>query len=430
MSRELDALRAGGGLLDAVVGSLNDVVFVLDAECRYYGIWGRWLADHDLKTEDFIGHTCAEVWGEADADFFHEVNQQVLAGEAVVFERWFDMPWGPVYYNSSLSPLKDHTGAVIGVCGTRRDITDLKRAEDAIAREKAYAQSLVESANVMVVGLDTNGTVRLFNRAAEEITGWAHHEVVGNDWFETVVPRDRYPAVWGAFQALYVRAADDARPRTFRRCSESPVLTRDGAERIVSWMDSEVPEADRSVDVLSFGIDITETKKHQELLEHLASHDPLTDLPNRRSFEAALGRAVARAKRGTQSSVLFIDVDEFKLCNDTYGHAFGDALLTEIARVLRHQIREPDLVARIGGDEFAALIEGADSADAQIAAQRMREGVARMAQQRGVSLDLSVGIMEIDASSDYESALSGADTAMYASKRSGSGVVVYQPEST
>ncbi len=195
-------------------------------------------------------------------------------------------------------------------------------------------------------------------------------------------------------------------------------------------MDSEVPEADRSVDLVSFGVDITDSRRHEQQLEHLAAHDPLTDLPNRRSFETALGRAVARARRGTESTVLFIDVDDFKLCNDTHGHTFGDAILTEIARVLRRQVREPDIVARLGGDEFAALLEGANVKDARLVAERMREGVVRMAEQHGARLDLSIGLMSMDADADYERVLSGADTAMYASKRSGRGVVVYEPEST
>lgn len=128
--------------------------------------------------------------------------------------------------------------------------------------------------------------------------------------------------------------------------------------------------------------------------------------------------------------MLFIDVDDFKLCNDTHGHTFGDAILTEIARVLHRQVREPDLVARLGGDEFAALLEGASVGDARVVAERMREGVVRMAEQHGTRLDLSIGVMSMDGDADYERVLSGADTAMYASKRSGGGVVVYEPEST
>ncbi len=428
-SAALERLRSSGALLDAVVGSMSDVVFVLDRECRYYGIWGSWLERHGLTAHDYIGKTCAEVWGEEDAAFFDEVHGRVFAGETVVFERWFEMPWGPVYYQSTLSPLVDG-GEVIGVCGIRRDLTDLKRAEDAVRRQKEYATSLVECANVMVVGLDLSGRVRVFNQVAEEVTGYAASDVLGEDWFELVVPRERFPQVWGAFERLHVRDDDERWPRSTRRCWETPILTRSGEERIVEWMESEVPDPDRETDVICFGVDVTDSRERQRMLEHMATHDPLTGLPNRRSFESALGRACARAQRGTVSAVLFIDVDDFKLCNDQHGHAFGDAVLTEIARVMELQVREPDIVARIGGDEFAALLEGATVAEAEAVAARMRDGVARMAGQRGIDLDLSVGVMGVDASVGYEHVLTGADTAMYASKRSGAGVVVYEPEST
>ncbi len=429
MPERIDALVTSGGLLDAVVGSMNDIIFVLDVDCRYYGIWGRWLVEHDLPASDFVGKTCAEVWGESEAEFFAEVNAQVLTGQTVVFERWFDMPWGPVYYQTRLSPLKDGDD-IIGICGIRRDVTDLKQAEDAVRREREYAQRVVDTANVMIVGMDGDGVVRLFNHAAEEISGYSHDEIIGKNWFDTVCPADRYPAVLGAFNSLYRRCEDDSRPHAFRRCSESPILAKNGEERLISWMESEVPQADRRLDVVSFGIDITQTRQNQRQLEHLATHDPLTDLPNRRSFERALSRAVARAHRGTASVVLFIDVDDFKLCNDQHGHAFGDAVLTEVARALENEVREPDVVARLGGDEFGALLEGASVSDAKVVAQRMRDGVRAMAERRGIALDLSIGVMGMDGSTDYECVLTGADTAMYASKRSGAGIVVYEPEST
>jgi len=426
LSEELDALCQTEGLLDTVVRSLEDVIFVLDLSCRYYGLWGRWIERHAVDPTTILGKTCDEVWAQDGYGEFDEVNQQVLVGETVVFDRWFEMPWGSVYYQSTLSPLLGADGRVIGICGVRRDITDLKRAEDSIRREKEYAEHLIDSANVMVVGLDSVGNVRLFNTAAEQLTGWRRADIIGANWFETVVPKDRYPAAWEAFRSLYACDVDDVRPRTLRRCSEGPILTHSGEERTISWMDSEVPEADRELDIVSFGVDVSEARIHEQMLEHLATHDPLTDLPNRRSFESALGRSVARARRGTVSTVLFIDVDDFKACNDEYGHAFGDAILSEIATELQLQVRVPDLVARIGGDEFAALLEGATVDAAGDVAARMRAGVAAMAKRHGIQLDLSIGLMGMDATSDFERVLSGADTAMYTSKRSGAGVVVFE----
>jgi PAS domain S-box-containing protein len=140
-----------------------------------------------------------------------------------------------------------------------------RQAEEALDREQHYSRILVEGANAMVVGLDREGRVTLFNRAAEQITGYAREALKGKSWFETLTPRDRYPQVWKEFQRL----SAVTEPSDF----ENPILTASGEERIISWRNSVLREGDVVLGTVSFGIDVTERRRveaERAALEHAA----------------------------------------------------------------------------------------------------------------------------------------------------------------
>ena len=119
--------------------------------------------------------------------------------------------------------------------------------------------------------------------------------------------------------------------------------------------------------------EMTERKQAEVQLKYLATHDYLTGIPNRYSFEKSLKKAVAKAKRGEKSALLFIDIDNFKLVNDTKGHAVGDDLLISVANAIMKHLRESDYLARLGGDEFGVLLEGVTVDEARIVAEKLRQ---------------------------------------------------------
>ena len=150
-------------------------------------------------------------------------------------------------------------GKIVGKLGFARNITERKQAEITLQVAKEYAENLIQTANAIVIGLDLHGNITVFNQAAEKITGYSKAELQNHNWFELIVPKDRYPEVWSVFK--YFKSAD--LPRNF----ENPILTKSGQERYIVWQNSLVREQDRIVGIVSFGIDITDRKLAEDALQ-------------------------------------------------------------------------------------------------------------------------------------------------------------------
>ena len=175
-----------------------------------------------------------------------------------------------------------------------------------------------------------------------------------------------------------------------------------------------------------FGKQILEKEKvrykAEENLAYYAIHDALTGLLNRRSLEEILGRSIARAKRGFSSSLLYVDLDNFKDINDTIGHSAGDEVLVTLTGLLKEALRAEDIVFRVGGDEFAVLLEGIGGEEAFLAAERLRTSVETHLfkfYNQVFPLTLSIGLIEINGMLAIGELLSKADAAMYRAKKEG-----------
>jgi diguanylate cyclase (GGDEF)-like protein/PAS domain S-box-containing protein len=162
-----------------------------------------------------------------------------------------------------------------------------------------------------------------------------------------------------------------------------------------------------------------ELREHASRVELLATRDSLTDIANRRAFVEALENGLARARRGTLSCVLFMDLDDFKRVNDERGHVFGDEVLAQVARILDSEAREVDQVARIGGDEFAAILVDCSEDAAHVIADRMKERVEALGAEIGIPMSVSIGVTCIEPDSSADSVMRAADRRMYDRKGSG-----------
>lgn len=209
------------------------------------------------------------------------------------------------------------------------------------------------------------------------------------------------------------------------RGAEVEVYCRDRSKKWVLANLRAVRDADGIV-VLHEGTveDITERKLAEKRVQFLAYHDALTELPNRILFHDRLTKALASARRRKENAaLLFLDLDRFKLINDTYGHSIGNLLLRQVADRLRGGAREQDTVARIGGDEFVILLPClSNAAGAAVAAERVVKAMAApfVVEQHLLKVSCSVGISIFpDHGTDGETLIKNADTAMYCAKENG-----------
>ncbi len=305
------------------------------------------------------------------------------------------------------------------------DITKAKQAEDELRQERDFSKSLVDNARTIIVIWAMDGTITLFNKYAVEVTGYSVSEIIGKKWQEVFVAQeDQYQ-----LDTLVKRFQQGE----MLKSGENKWICKDGSTIDVLWTHTVAYDTDgHPMAVVSMGIDITEHKQAQATIKHMAYHDPLTDLPNRALFNDRLHLALAQARRNKQMlAVMFLDLDRFKLINDTLGHAVGDRVLVDVAARLKGCLREGDTVARIGGDEFIMIFP----------AVRKEQDIAKIAlkiigvlkkpfridgQDFHLTTSIGISVYPHDGE-DIESLVMNADSALYLAKEQGNTYQMYTP---
>ncbi len=315
--------------------------------------------------------------------------------------------------------------------GTVRDIRRRKKAEAELFLEKERAQVTLASIGDGVMRADATGNVTFLNRAGTLLTGWPEDEAVGKplgDVFTVIDATTRTP-ISQRMQVAITQGAVAPLPET------ALLVRRDGKE--VPIEDTVAPIRDsegKFTGAVNVFRDVSEAREASRRLRHVAHHDPLTGLANRVLLDDRMGRAVAAADRhSSKVAVLYLDLDGFKLINDTRGHAVGDELLKSVTTRLLACVRECDTVSRMGGDEFVILLTAVNQPeDAAITANRVLLSLGAPHAIAGANLQVtaSIGISLFpdDARSPAE-LLSNADAAMYEAKTSGPAKYVFYPAS-
>ena len=338
-------------------------------------------------------------------------------------ERHRDGRW--IWILSRGKPIEwDENGVPLRTVGTDTDITRIKVAEARLAEEKERFRVTLDSIGEGVIAADAGGCVQYMNPIAEMLTGWSLGEALGVPLARVFVTKHEATGETAADVMVACLASGCTRE------IEGDVIlaARNGTGRGISGTASPVrDEAGRTIGAVLVFKDVTDLLEEQRRLTHSANHDVLTGLPNRSAFARALAEAHRQVAGGNRSHALcFIDLDRFKPVNDTAGHAAGDALLREVAAVIRSCCRVQDVAARMGGDEFVVLLADCTVANARRVGQKIVDAISAVRfgwNGAEYTIGASVGVAPLSASTE-DNALAAADAACYAAKAGGRGRVV------
>jgi len=323
----------------------------------------------------------------------------------------------------------DKAQAPVRTLGIIWDITERRQQELLHAESQELAEVTLNSIGDGVMTTDPQGKTRYLNRVAEQLTGWSNTLAHGRDIRETLQLVDEnsgLPLEHVAVKCLHQRQAVGV-------SSHTQLLTRDG--RRIAIDDSAAPIWSRDGQILGAVVvfrDVSHQRKLSQQLSWQATHDTLTGLFNRREFEHLVASALHTAKEeGHTHALLYLDLDQFKVINDTCGHGAGDVLLQLLAKLLQAQMRDSDILARLGGDELGVLLPHCPLEHARLIGEQLRQSIRdfRFAwDNRTFELGVSIGMVEITQDSKSTSELLiAADQACYLAKEQGRNRIhVYQ----
>ncbi|WP_419896593.1 EAL domain-containing protein [Roseomonas sp. USHLN139] len=452
--RDLGAGHVPEAALHASEAQLAGIMRYSAVGMALIGLDGAWLEVNRAVCE-LLGYTREELTSLTFQSLTHAADlaadlaqvRAMLAGriDSYRMEKRYRRRDGTLVWGLlSVSLARDPAGRPQHFIAQIQDIDRLKRAEAALHEERDRLQVTLGSIGDGVITTDAQGFVTFLNPVAEAMTGWPLDQALGRPIeavFDIVAPQTALPLDNPVRQALAEQrvlhlhqqallgravpgraageAAAEAPPRRLDiQHSAAPI--RDKAGRVIGA-------------VLVFQ-DVSALRSMQRELEFSALHDALTGLPNRRKFEAVLVEAVESAReRGLEHALCFIDLDRFKIVNDTAGHAAGDALLRAVAGLLSQELRPQDLVARLGGDEFAIILFDRPAERAMAELDRLRFAIAAVPflwEGHAYPMTASMGVAAITAASGTRNTvMKQADVACYAAKHAGRNrIIAYAPD--
>jgi diguanylate cyclase (GGDEF)-like protein/PAS domain S-box-containing protein len=391
---------------------------------------GRWLDVNDALC-GILGYTRAELL-EIDfqtlthADDLHTdltLVGDLLAGRRDHYhmdKRYLGKAGNIVWGRLSVSLVRAENGEPLHFVSQIQDVTAQRQSGQQLRESEQRTRITLDAVADMVLTLDLHGQIQYANAAATRALAGAGAAPLTNGQVQDVM---ELTTEYAPRSPLDIAVLLD--PESNAVDLHSDLLLSVGARLLPvdvtrAWLRGEDGQTTGAVWVIR---DVTQQRARQREARHLAEVDPLTELSNRRGFEAHLQQAITRvARTGQSASLMFIDLDNFKPINDNHGHLAGDAMLWAVANVLRHGVRDSDIVARLGGDEFAVILAGCSLKRARRIASDLLESVRGLTipwdlQRLGVGA--SIGIAAIGGSMSVDDAVAAADAQCYRAKAEG-----------
>ncbi len=410
-----DGIRERENDLNTLIEHIPMMLFVKDASTLRFVRFNQ--AGEQLlgkSRNELIGHNDHDFFPKEQADFFTQKDREVLASgiTADIDEEYIDTHEGRRILHTRKVPILNIQGQPRYLLGVSEDITERKQSEEKIRQWAKVFDSTSEG----IIITNLSGIIQDVNDAFTEITGFAKEEVIGHN--PRLFKSERHDAEFYTLMWKTIMHTGSWRGEIWNRRKNGELFP---LWETISTVYDENGQATHYVAVFS---DISPIKETQEKLDFLAHHDPLTELPNRLLLNDRMQHAIDRASRmQTGIAVMFLDLDRFKVINDSMGHPAGDELLLEVSLRLHQTLREVDTISRQGGDEFILLLEDfVDTSSVLSSARKILQAFADPFHVAGreliVTASLGISIYPEDGNNTTE-LIRNADAAMYRAKEYG-----------
>jgi len=445
-----DLAKIDQGLTAAIVNKSDVGILVLDSQGRI-SCWNQWLVDSSqVSASAALGNTIQQVFPNLKAKrLLQGIKDCLNHGMSSQLSHKFNPHVLPLY-RSQMERDKDLKMAQLvmikPVCASERyalvQIFDVSSAvaRDYMLRARAlehrnqelHTRAILTSITDAVITTDSQGKIDYMNPMAQQLTGWPQDQGL-------TVPLE---VVFKLIDSEGVDQSPSLRQtvkigKNSEQLSELLLCNRDNESMEIDW--SLAPIVDENVNnsgVVVVFRDVSTARKLANQVSWQASHDSLTGLNNRYSFDLKLKELLKDAKEHARKhTLLYMDLDQFKVVNDTCGHVAGDELLRQVSQLLSSHLKEEETLARLGGDEFGVLITDSSAQDSLFVANKIRHAISNFRfgwGEKSFSIGVSIGLAQIQAdSASVEQLLSAADSACYAAKDNGRNQVhVYQAGSS
>jgi len=374
-----------------------------------------------FKSEELVGNKTSILRsGKHSLAFYQDMWETITSGKVWRGDVINKRKDGTFYYEDmTITPVIDPDKTIAGYIAIKQDITEFRQTVEELQQSNERFHRLINSVHahfyMVEYSPETGYNNKYFSNNIEKLTGYPRELFIQDwDYWSSIVHADDQQTFLHNQRKIMEGQSVE---------TEYRILHASGKEIWVNDNAQAIRQPDGRTMIYATITDITERKHTENRIRYLATHDPLTDLPNRIMFKEILEHAIQFAKRNQQKfAVFFLDIDNFKQVNDTYGHQVGDELLTAVAGRLKNNLREQDTVSRISGDEFTLITEQLHHIDhVEVVAQKINSILQGCYHLSGNDIDVSVSIggsIFPLHGNEYETLIRKADAAMYNAKNS------------